>query len=318
MLCKVTVGIENGHVKLVGEVYMVGIAIINYKTFKKTIECINSIRDTIMSDYKIYLLENGSDNESASILEETYIDADDVELIISDKNHGYARGNNICINKMIEDGCDVAVISNNDIICSDNAIDLLVEDLKNNKDYIIFGPRIVSPDGIFQNSVKENRYTNFEYLKKSTYLANFFKKEITQENRKNEMINKKTDVSWVSGAFFACDLPKMREIGFFDKNTFLFFEEYILSEKAIKKGYKLGYEPNAIVVHYHAVSTGGGLNIVSKKFADESEMYYFKTYTNKSKMFMIALRMIRSLEVIYTFGKRKEWKSIKYYFYREV
>ena len=105
---------------------------------------------------------------------------------------------------------------------------------------------------------------------------------------------------------------------FLIKIPFFFFEEYILSEKAIKKGYKLGYDPNAIVVHYHAVSTGGGLNVVSKKFADKSEMYYFKTYTNKSKIFRLVLRMIRSLEVLYTFGKRKEWKSIKYYFSREA
>ncbi len=297
---------------------MIGIAIINYKTFKKTIECINSIRGTIMSEYRIYLLENGSNNESAQILEETYSDADDVEVIISDKNHGYARGNNICINRMLKDGCDIAVISNNDIICSDNAIDMLVEDLRSSEEYIIFGPRIVSPEGVFQNSVKIKRYTNLEYLKKSTYLANFFKNEIIEENKKIEMIDTKTEVSWVSGAFFACDLAKMQEIGLFDKNTFLFFEEYILSEKAIKKGYKLGYEPNATVLHYHAVSTGGGVNIISKKYADQSERYYFRMYTNKSKIFMNFLKMIRGLEVIYTFGKRKDWASIKYYFSKTI
>lgn len=293
---------------------MVGIAIINYKTFQKTIDCINSIRRTISLEYKIYLLENGSNNESAEILNEKFGNDNDIEIIISDINHGYARGNNICLYKMIEDGCDIAVISNNDIICTNNSIDKLIADLKSNDNYIIFGPKIISPEGECQCSIKIKRYTDCEYLKKSTYLANFFKKEIIEEHMQIENIDSKTDVTWVSGAFFACDLSKMQDIKFFDKNTFLFFEEYILSEKAMKKGYQLGYDPNAVVIHYHAVSTGGGLNVVSKKHADQSEMYYFDTYTYKSKIFKNILRVIRNLEVIYTFGKRKEWKSIKYYF----
>lgn len=293
---------------------MVGIAIINYKTFQKTIECINSIRNTMKEEYKIYLLENGSNNESVDILKSQYFNAEDVDLIISDTNHGYARGNNLCITKMIEDGCNIAIISNNDIICSNNAIDTLVQDLNNNAEYLLVGPKIVSPEGIFQNSVKGKKYTSVEYLKKSTYLANFFGPEIKEEHKKNELLHELTEVFWVSGAFFACNLEKMNEIGLFDKNTFLFFEEYILAEKAFSKGYKLGYDPKAVVMHYHAVSTGGGLNIVSKKIADQSEKYYFNTYTKKSKIFMLTLKIVRSLEVLYTFGKRRDWDSIKYYF----
>ena len=68
---------------------MVGIAIINYKSYKKTIECIESIRKTTNSLFKIYLLENGSNDESAEILFNEYKNSQDVHLIISDVNHGY-------------------------------------------------------------------------------------------------------------------------------------------------------------------------------------------------------------------------------------
>ena len=102
---------------------MVGIAIINYKSYKKTIECIESIRKTTNSLFKIYLLENGSNDESAKILFNEYKNSQDVHLIISDVNHGYARGNNLLIECMYKDKCDVGVISNNDIICKNNCID---------------------------------------------------------------------------------------------------------------------------------------------------------------------------------------------------
>ena len=35
---------------------MIGIAIINYKTYEKTIKCINSIRDSITIPYKICVI----------------------------------------------------------------------------------------------------------------------------------------------------------------------------------------------------------------------------------------------------------------------
>lgn len=47
---------------------MLGIAIINYNTYKKTIECIDSIRKVMGTDYKIYLLDNYSPNNSGTIL----------------------------------------------------------------------------------------------------------------------------------------------------------------------------------------------------------------------------------------------------------
>ena len=108
---------------------MIGIAVINYKCYEKTIKCIESIQKTIQTPYKIYLLENGSENESANILKEKYCNDDRIELLISNQNHGYARGNNICIKRMRQDGCKYGIISNNDIVCVENTINKLIKDL---------------------------------------------------------------------------------------------------------------------------------------------------------------------------------------------
>ena len=145
---------------------MVGIAIINYKTYQKTIECIDSIRENLTMPYKIYLLDNGSGNESAEVLRCTYENAEDIRLIIEEKNHGYARGNNICIDNMRRDGCKVGIISNNDIICTADSIQNLVKDLEENEGYLLIGPKILNHMGFFQKSVKIQKYSEIEYLKK--------------------------------------------------------------------------------------------------------------------------------------------------------
>ena len=82
---------------------MFAIIIINYNSYEKTIDCINSIRETANVPYKIYLIDNASTNESATVLEKEYKDAADVRLILSDENLGYARGNNLCIKEAVKE-----------------------------------------------------------------------------------------------------------------------------------------------------------------------------------------------------------------------
>lgn len=295
---------------------MVGIAIINYNTYEKTLDCIDSIRQYTTVPYKIYLLDNASPNESAAILGEAYKSSPDVVFIASEENLGYARGNNLCMEYMVNDGYDYCLISNNDILCHDGTIDKMYECLVNNSEYAIVAPKIKGIDGKFQDSFKIKKPSKIEYLQQNTYFANFFKKKNGDRKIEHNSITDFSEVYWVSGAFFMCNLENMKQIGYFDPYTFLFYEESILSYKCQKAKYKIGYLPSIEVTHYHAVSTGGGINIVTKTENFRSELYYWKMYENAGKAFLCLLYRIRLLEVTYTFAKKKSIKEIRD-FYRD-
>lgn len=94
-------------------------------------------------DYHIYLLDNGSKNESLHELKRYYEEAEDVTLIASEENLGYARGNNKLLQRAMQDESQFAVIMNNDIFLMNNAIDLMIEDLQNDKDISFVGPHMV-------------------------------------------------------------------------------------------------------------------------------------------------------------------------------
>lgn len=293
---------------------MIGIAIINYKTYKKTIECIDSIKATIREPYRIYLLENGSPNESAEELEKKYNNDSCVKLIVSKTNEGYARGNNICFRYMKQDNCEIGVVSNNDIICHNNTISALIKNLKKDSSILLVGPKIISPEGKFQKSIQMEEIYGLKYLLYSSYIAKYiYRAKIRKDNKDALELNSLTEVAWVSGAFFAFSMKNMEKIGYFDPKTFLFFEEKILAYKAKQYKMKLMYNPFVEVVHYHAYSTGGGLNIISKIAADQSERYYFTKYIKSSKLFLILLSLQRIVEVVYSFGKRKDFIAIKKY-----
>ena len=73
------------------------VIIINYNKYEKTIECIESIENSKINDeYKIYLLDNNSTNNSVDILRNKFKNYRNLEIIESNENIGYARGNNLC------------------------------------------------------------------------------------------------------------------------------------------------------------------------------------------------------------------------------
>lgn len=291
---------------------MLGIAVINYNTYEKTIDCIESIRKYINTDYKIYLLDNASPNNSGSILAQKYSGDEDIDLTLSKENLGYARGNNVCISKMIEDQCNYGIVSNNDIVFGPN-IDKLIDDLRENDNLLLVGPKIYLPDGGVQPSIKIKKYGKLEYLRKYTYLNRIFSEELQKEYKENEAIDKFTTVEWVVGAFFAFSVKKMKKIGLFDPNTFLFYEEDILAAKAKKANLLLGYDPNVSVMHYHGASTGGVLNVNTVIASTISEQYYFNTYTDYGSSYSRLIRWIRFLEVALLSAKKNKWGNISIY-----
>lgn len=287
---------------------MLGIIIINFNKYEKTIDCISSIFETVKSDYKIYLLDNGSSNNSFEKLNNVYKDDARVEMIESKENLGYARGNNLCLEKAEKDGCEYVLISNNDIIYKENAIEILLEIIKSGE-YLLAAPSLQNPHGGIQASVKKNKPTFSEYMKFSTYLSNLVPKKETKEFYKNLQPKEFSQVYWVCGSSFVADMKRFKEIGYFDPYTFLYFEEYIISKKAEALGMKIAFEPKAQAIHFHGASSGGAANLFTRTENFKSECYMFAKYQKLPYSKLKMIRNIRCLEVLFTFTKEGKIKD---------
>lgn len=284
---------------------MLGIIILNYKNYKKTIDCINSIMASTTIDYMIYLIDNNSSNESAIELKKMYTDSITIKIIISDVNHGYARGNNLGIQEAINDGCDSVLISNNDIIYGKSSIDSLYTKLKEEPNYIIIGPKVRNVNGSIQISFKQEKVSFYRYIFTESYLNKFskaYKKVLHNSDYTNFH-----QVYWISGCCFIADLKKLNSINNFDPYTFLYFEEYILSEKATKQNYKIGYFPQVEVIHYHGEAVASGIeggSAFNYKVRSEnlrSEMYFLKSYWKYGMIKLSIIKFIRKAEMYHTF-----------------
>ena len=182
---------------------MIGILILNYKKYQVTADCIRSVLDTGDGlDYHIYVLDNGSGNDSIACLQAQFPNNPRITWMESAENTGYARGNNQMLSRARKDGCTAAVITNSDIVFLPGTLQQLAADIA--EGHPIVGPRLQYPNGQRQNSVKLRPYTYREYLWTETYLRNLVPKAKLQALRRQPAAP--GEVYWLSGAVFAVAL----------------------------------------------------------------------------------------------------------------
>lgn len=248
---------------------MIGIVILNYNTWEITCRCVKSIIETCNLDYKIYIVDNNSQNDSYNSLYKMYGSNCNVSLIKSNVNCGYAKGNNIGIDEAIKDGCEYVIVTNNDIIFCDSAIQKLTEFIESNKHVVIVGPKIIFQSGGIQKSSTMRMQTFLEYLRLKKISNNY---KIDEEN-----ITEATKVYSVSGCCFIMRTKLFKEIGAFDEGTFLYNEENILSLQAYKSGYDTYFLPSAKVIHAHGATAGKQSMFINTEFL-KSGFYYWRKY----------------------------------------
>ena len=69
--------------------------ILHYNTIEDTILCVDSIKENVNSNYNIVIVDNCSPNGSGKLVKEKYCNDVDIHVILSERNEGFARGNNI-------------------------------------------------------------------------------------------------------------------------------------------------------------------------------------------------------------------------------
>lgn len=289
---------------------MIGILILNYKKHQVTADCIRSVLDTGDGlDYHIYVLDNGSGNDSIACLQAQFPNNPRITWMESAENTGYARGNNQMLSRARKDGCTAAVITNSDIVFLPGTLQQLAADIA--EGHPIVGPRLQYPNGQRQNSVKLRPYTYREYLWTETYLRNLVPKAKLQALRRQPAAP--GEVYWLSGAVFAVDTAVFHRLGDFDPYTFLYYEEYILSTRCKAQNIALWFDPTVTALHCHGASAGGAANLFTRLENLRSELYFLHRYRHWSRHRLATVRRVRCLEVLFTFSKAHKWADARTY-----
>lgn len=285
--------------------------VLNYNDFDNTKKYVE-----IMKNYdiiqKIIIVDNNSTDGKIDELKN--LENEKIDVIVSDKNGGYAYGNNFGLKyideKYNELGIKYVIISNPDVFVEEVAIEACIKELEENSNTAIVSPRMYFVNGPARRSAWKRR-TFLIDIANSTRITEiilylFFKKG---EYSKKDFKQDKLKVDNIAGSFFVARRDYFREVGYFDDGTFLFFEEDILGARLAKKGYDIYSLNNYKFIHYDSKCIGRLFSIFKKQdILFESRKYFHRNYNSVKIIGIILLeilRLLRKVELVFeilTFG----------------
>jgi GT2 family glycosyltransferase len=238
---------------------LVAIIIINWNGYEDTIECIESLSHINYPNYKIVLIDNGSNNENVAALKNNYEKNNNIILILNKENTGFAGGTNIGIKESIKLNATYTLLLNNDTIVDPAFMSELVKTAK--KDEKI---------GIVTSSVYYFEEPTVIWEKGSFFNYYFppLSKRYTGENEQ--------EVSDVVGCCMLIKNNVFNDVGLFDEEYFVYGEESDFNIRTRKAGYKLFSAPQSKIWHKISRSTGGGFNKTVAYYKMRNKIKYAK------------------------------------------
>lgn len=267
------------------------IVILNYKSFRETLDEVMLCNRLLGVPFgNIIAVDNASPNESAEVLDRTAKELGFV-FIQSEKNSGYAAGNNIGLRYAYDHDYKYAWILNNDIIIEDkDIIEKLISVFKADCNVAVVNPDIYAPDCHMYNR-DAKRPTFFDY---TLGIMNYSKVGRIVEDRGGYAY-----IYRPQGCCMMVDLEKTNEVDFMDEHTFLYVEEPILAERLLEKGYRCACNLESSIIHNHSVTVKSSFDKKKiRKMNNESFSYYLRKYREFNKMQIKICCAFNSLKMI--------------------
>ncbi len=247
----------------------ISIITVNFNGINHTRELLNSIEDFLVEcSYEVIVVDNGSVEDEATILATEFKQH---KFIRSQKNLGFSGGNNLGIKA--SSGKYIYLV-NNDTLFVDNSIGKLMQTFENDP-YV----GAVSPKIYYQDSAKIIQFAGFT--------------EFSQITIRNSIIGNKeldcgqydslSETASAHGAAMMVKREVIDKIGLMPEIYFLYYEEHDWCAKVKKQGYKIIYQPSAIIIHKESQSTGIFSYVKSYYNSRNRMLYAYRNRENSIK-----------------------------------
>jgi GT2 family glycosyltransferase len=253
--------------------FEISIILINYNSSEHSINCIRSIIEKTSKNlhYQIIITDNCSEKEDYLKLKSFCDDINfpNLELHRSNINSGFGGGNMFGVQFA---NAKYLAFLNNDTLLKNDCLTILKNTLETNPNIGIAGAQAYKENGDFMISLDHFASPAREIIGRS-FLEFINPKKYP--NRKKKYTNP-IQINFVPGSFMFLRATDFYEVGGFDTNLFLYYEETDLCIRLAKKS-KLAYLiPEAEFIHFHGASIGKSLAV--KKELKISLLYVIKKH----------------------------------------
>jgi len=291
---------------------LVSIIILTWNKVKFTKHCLHYLyKFTNYSNWELIVVDNGSTDETQLFLKQFQTTHDNCEIILNDRNLGFAIGNNQGIKKAKG---QYLVFLNNDVFVTSNWLTELINCLKANPKVGIVGTKLVYP----QSRKIQHAGVVFSLKGKPFHIYR-------NQRSTNRRVNIQKLYDAVTAACMLIRGNVIKELGGFDERFKIGgYEDVDLCLRARLRKYKILYCPKSEMVHYEYGSfrqierfneiAKENFKIFMKKWGK-----LFKYYVDSSLTFYLKLKYqflsLQFIEFVKNLIPLKLWQKLQKMFY---
>jgi len=255
-----------------------GIVILNYKTYIDTIRLVKRLLEIDKkNEYIIIVVDNASPNESYDQINHEFCGIQNIHILQTGENLGYARGNNIGLKYLEKLDVEYVLILNNDIYIEDDIISKCIEKFENLDNPGLIAPVQYLPNGK-QESFKSLKCNSFidDVLSYSLLYTKFRANHKYSENTYQPLVQ---IIDIIPGCFIFSSYKIFKKINYFDEETFLFCEERFLYKKINQIGLHNYILLDCKYIHNHSKTINAEIKILNQeKLIHDGHIIFTKKY----------------------------------------
>jgi len=270
--------------------FSIAVILINYKSASNTRQCIESIHKMDFLNTIVLVDNTPNDPELSSFRD----DFSKLHLIYAAENIGFGRGNNIGISWVIDNtNCSHFFILNNDTVVESNALLILAECLNANPDVGIVTPRIVfmdEPDLLWYGG------GDVSWMRGSAVVPGY------RGSSHSELALTRRDVTFASGCALMIKRDLVKQLKGFNELFFMYEEDVELCIRAINLGWKIRYEPSALLMHSVQASSRGGQGYVEMLSPQNDNLNFYLYHVIRNRLINMRIHAKGFRRLIFILG----------------
>lgn len=224
----------------------VSIVIVNYKTPKLLMQCLESLKKEASFVNDIIVVDNNSADNSLALLKNNF---PRVKRVASQTNAGFGRGVNWGVNNARH---EYIMILNPDIIFKGQSLEFLLKEMIKDPGIGLIAPKLVLPDGQLQYSCCRFQTPDIVLFRRSALgQTRLGQKRLDHFLMKEYDHLKPRDVDWVIGGCMLIRRQAVEQVGLMDDRFFLYFEDMDWCRRLWQGGWRVRYEPRVSMTHYY-------------------------------------------------------------------
>ncbi|MCS4166238.1 glycosyltransferase [Sphingobacterium sp. BIGb0116] len=250
---------------------MINLSIVLYNTPKQDIENIFSSLEYVKSLYKLYVI----DNSPKDLLRNYFIDKPHIIYRHNPSNPGFGASHNIALEISIKESVDFHFVINPDVYFKDDVITRMVKYMVDHTDVGMMMPEILNLDGSIQSLPKLLPSPLSIILRKLQKPKFIYNKFIDNYELRSVEKNVIYNAPILSGCFTLFRVSALKDIGLYDDNFFMYFEDWDISRRMHRK-YKTVYFPKVSI--FHGYESGANKSSRLFKIFLKSAKFYFNKW----------------------------------------